>query len=100
MAGKVYVSGTLANELLRSLIVGGKAGERAPIESLSDRELETFELLGHGLTTAQIAAKMHISPKTVETYRVHLKKKLNVASLAELIQRASQWVLENEQARE
>lgn len=92
-AGKIYVSDTISEHLLQRL-VKGEQGDRSPLESLSDRELETFELLGHGLTTEQIAARMHVSPKTVETYRVHIKRKLHVDSVPELVQHASQWVLE------
>ncbi len=94
LAGKVYVSGELAGELLRR-VVGGKADERPPIDRLSDRELEAFELMGHGLTTEAIAAKMHVSPKTVETYRARIKEKLGLNNVNELVQRATQWVLEN-----
>jgi DNA-binding NarL/FixJ family response regulator len=93
MAGKVYVSAALGEQLMKRLI-GGKTAERSPIDTLSDRELETFELLGQGLTTEEIAAKMHVSPKTVETHRVHIKKKLNVESIPELVQRAAQWLLQ------
>jgi DNA-binding CsgD family transcriptional regulator len=70
------------------------AGERplgSPLDHLADRELETFELLGQGLTTRQIAKKMQVKPKTVETYRARLKEKLNLASATELLQRAVQW---------
>jgi DNA-binding NarL/FixJ family response regulator len=93
IAGKVHVSSTLADRLMKR-VIGGAMDEGDPIKILSDRELETFELLGHGLTTEQIASRMHVSPKTVETYRVHIKKKLNVESVPELVQMASQWVLE------
>lgn len=94
LAGKVYLSGGQADELLRRL-VGRKDVQKTPIETLSDRELETFELLGQGLETAQIAKRMHVSPKTVETYRVRIKEKLNVDSLPELMRQAAQWVLES-----
>jgi DNA-binding NarL/FixJ family response regulator len=94
LAGKVYVSGELADELLQR-VVGAKSAARSPIERLSDRELQAFELMGHGLTTEAIAVKMHISPKTVETYRARIKEKLGLNNLPELIQRATQWVLES-----
>jgi DNA-binding NarL/FixJ family response regulator len=90
--GKVYLSGDQAERLLSRLARGG-AIDRSPIDRLSDRELEAFELLGHGLTTEQIAKQMHVSPKTVETYRVRIKEKLNIDTLTELIRRATQWVL-------
>src|SRR5439155_19750303 len=94
LSGKVYVSGELADELLQR-VIGGKGVERSPIDRLSDRELEAFELMGHGLATEAIAAKMHVSPKTVETYRARIKEKLGLGNITELIQRAAQWVLES-----
>jgi DNA-binding NarL/FixJ family response regulator len=94
LAGKVYVGGELADELLHRVIAGNSV-ERSPIDRLSDRELETFEFMGNGLTTEAIAAKMHVSPKTVETYRARIKEKLGVNNVTELVQRATQWVLEN-----
>ena len=51
--------------------------------------------MGHGLTTEVIATKMHVSPKTVETYRARIKEKLLLNNVTELVQRATQWVLEN-----
>ena len=64
------------------------------LEHLSDREMEVFRLIGEGLGTAQIAARMRVSPKTVETYRARLKEKLELSSATELMRRAVQWVLE------
>ena len=93
LVGKVYLSGDQADELLKRL-VGRKDAPRNPIDNLSDRELETFELIGEGLETVQIAKRMHVSPKTVETYRIRIKEKLNVKSLPDLMRRAAQWVLE------
>ncbi len=93
LAGKLYVSGELADNLLQR-VAGGTAAGRSPIETLSDRELEAFEMIGYGLTTELIAGKMHVSPKTVETYRARIKEKLGLHNHTELIQRAAQWVLE------
>jgi DNA-binding NarL/FixJ family response regulator len=95
LAGRVYLSEDISEKLLGRLVGGNKATERAPMDSLSDRELEAFSLMGHGLTTPQIAEKMHISPKTVDTYRARIKHKLSLGSVTELVQRAAQWVLEN-----
>jgi DNA-binding NarL/FixJ family response regulator len=94
LAGKVYVSEELANELLHR-VVGGKKVDRSPIELLSNRELEAFELMGQGQTTEKIAVLMHVSPKTVETYRARIKEKLGLSNITELVQRAVQWVLES-----
>ena len=94
LAGKVYVSEELANNLLHRM-VGGKSVERSPIELLSNREFEAFELMGQAQTTEKIAALMNVSPKTVETYRARIKEKLELNNVTELIQRATQWVLES-----
>jgi DNA-binding NarL/FixJ family response regulator len=94
LAGKVYVSEELANHLLHR-VVGGKTVERSPIELLSNRELEAFELIGQGQTTEKIATLMNVSPKTVETYRARIKEKLGLSNVTELVQRAAQWVLES-----
>jgi DNA-binding NarL/FixJ family response regulator len=91
--GRVYVSGELADQLLHRAL-GKKLEERSPIDSLSDRELEAFQLVGEGMTTESIAEKMHVSPKTVETFRARIKEKLGLTNMAELIQRAAQWVVE------
>lgn len=94
LQGKVYVSGDLANQLLHR-VVGRSLPEDSPIQRLSDRELEVFRMIGHGMNTEAIAKAMHISPKTVETFRVRIKDKLGVANYTELIQRAARWVMEN-----
>lgn len=86
LKGEYYLSETAAG-LLQT-----KAGP--PLDSLSDRELETFELLGQGLNTTQVAARMHLSPKTVETYRSRIKDKLHLQNGTELMQRAVQWAME------
>jgi DNA-binding NarL/FixJ family response regulator len=94
--GKVYLSDSLAESLLnRAVGKGRSAVEQSPIDILSDRELEVFQFLGQGLDTQQIAERMHISPKTVETYRARLKEKLNLTSGSELLRKAMQWVLES-----
>jgi DNA-binding NarL/FixJ family response regulator len=96
LAGKVFLSEELSDELLRRLVGGsGKKADPSPAGQLSDRELEAFGLMGQGLDTRQVAERMHVSPKTVETYRARIKDKLGLRSLTEVIQHATQWVLEN-----
>jgi DNA-binding NarL/FixJ family response regulator len=94
LQGRVYVSGIMAEQLLQR-VVGRKPEERSAMDSLSDRELEAFQLIGEGLTTEMIAEQMRVSPKTVETFRARIKEKLGINSLSELIQRAAQWVVES-----
>lgn len=97
LAGKIYLSGDQADRLLHRLIGGSPAASNNPVESLSDRELEAFGLMGQGRTTEQVAATMRVSPKTVETYRARIKEKLNLHNMTELIQRATQWIVESQQ---
>ena len=93
LSGQVYLSDLMSERLLhRSVGREGERAERSPVESLSDRELEVFRLVGQGLGTQQIALKMLVSPKTVQTYRARIKEKLHLASGTELIRWAVQWV--------
>src|SRR5579863_4075647 len=74
LAGKVYLSEPMAEKILMRASRGSHdAPPGPPVESLSDRELETFQLIGHGLDTHQIAQKMRVSSKTVDTYRARIK---------------------------
>lgn len=91
--GEFYVSSQMTRALLRR-ISGGTAMDQDPIQSLSNRELEVFEMIGNALTTQQIARKLNLSPKTVEAHRERIKAKLHLANAAELSRRAIQWVLE------
>lgn len=70
------------------------------VESLSDRELQVFELLGCGLSSREIAAKVNLSGKTIETYRGHIKHKLGLRGAEELIRAATKWVEEEQPARD
>ena len=62
---------------------------------LSDRELEVFEFIGHGMATGEIADKLHLSVKTIETHRANIKAKLGLKSAGELTRSAVQWTLDN-----
>ena len=96
LADKIYLSEQASAQLLnRSVGHGGGDGSHSAVESLSDRELEVFELFGRGLDTQQVADHMHISSKTVDTYRGRIKEKLNLNTVTELVCQAVQWVLEN-----
>lgn len=66
-----------------------------PLDGLSNRELEIFQSIGQGLATATIAERMHLSVKTIETYRQRIKRKLGIKDGLELTRKAIQWVLEN-----
>jgi DNA-binding CsgD family transcriptional regulator len=62
------------------------------IDSLSDREMEVFQLIGNGYSTRQIASKLNLSVKTIDSYREHLKLKLGLGNGTELVRHAIQWV--------
>jgi DNA-binding NarL/FixJ family response regulator len=93
--GEVYLSDQMAQHLLASLTCRGLDRNQSPIETLSDRELQVFELVGQGLAVREIAERLHLSPKTVERYRENIKHKLNLESASKLVREATQWVLEN-----
>lgn len=91
-SGAIYLSPAMTDRVLQSIAWGELENGRAPLEQLSDRELEVFELIGQGLTTRSTADHLGLSVKTVETYRENIKTKLNLENNNELICRAAQWV--------
>ena len=95
LEGKVYLSERMAQRLLHGLVAGSR--ERSSVEALADRELQVFELIGQGLNTRQIAAQLHLSSKTVETYRGRIRDKLNIGRGSELAHYAMQWVMQTGQ---
>jgi DNA-binding NarL/FixJ family response regulator len=91
--GRIFVSDTINERLLQSMAEGGRERVmQSPLEVLSDRELEVFELTGRGASTREIAERLHLSVKTVESYRARIKNKLNFDSANELMKHAVQWV--------
>ena len=94
LRGEVYLSAQMATCLLQRAAVG-QTLDRDPVETLSDRELQVFEMIGEGLTTKQIAHKLQVSPKTVESHRRLIKMKMSLPSSAQLSRRAFQWVQEH-----
>ena len=92
LSGEIYVSNTMGKKLLRKLAAGKVHTIIAPIDSLSDRELEIFRLIGKGYKPSRIAQSMHLSVKTVETYRARIKEKLNLTDASELLRYAIEWV--------
>jgi DNA-binding NarL/FixJ family response regulator len=93
--GKVYVSEEMAELLLHHAVGGAESVRQSPIETLSDRELEVFRLIGQGLSPAQLAAELHISRHTIDTHKQRIKEKLGLATASELTQAAVRWVIED-----
>lgn len=92
LSGEVYISERMATQML-SRMVGGRATPiSSPVDLLSDRELEVFTLLGKGDGTRDIAEKLNLSVKTIESHRAHIKEKLNLKNATELVRHAVQWV--------
>jgi DNA-binding NarL/FixJ family response regulator len=92
LAGEIYMSGTLEERLAARYVAGRTLATDSPLEALSDRELQVFLLIGQGRSTRQIAETLHLSIKTIETHREHIKQKLMVGSATELAHRATRWV--------
>lgn len=92
LSGRIYLSEQMAARMLRKTIVGRKTQVGHPIESLTDRELEVFQLIGRGYATRKIAEELHLGLKTVESYRARIKEKLALEDGTQLMQQAVQWV--------
>ncbi len=94
--GKVYLSDELTERLLDGLTGTTMVPGQSPIQRLSNRELEVFELIGRGMTTGKIADHLRLSIKTIETHRENIKKKLQLASGQELTRHAIHWLMERD----
>jgi DNA-binding NarL/FixJ family response regulator len=92
LKGGIYLSDSLKDKMLFGAMTGSKSPMQTPLKVLSDRELEVFEMTGRGLPTYAIAERMHLSVKTVESYRARIKTKLNLERGTELMQHAVRWV--------
>jgi DNA-binding NarL/FixJ family response regulator len=92
VGGGIFLSEAMRNLLLLQFARRGARPESSPVERLSDRELEVFEMLGRGLTTRAVAEALHISPKTVESHRGRIKEKMAVSTTAELVKQSVIWV--------
>jgi DNA-binding NarL/FixJ family response regulator len=95
--GKVWLSEAMAERLLHRTVGTERPEVRgSPLDALADRELEVFRLIGQGMKTAAIADRLHLSVKTVETYRDRIRQKLDLSDGTQLAHFATQWTLENE----
>jgi DNA-binding NarL/FixJ family response regulator len=92
LAGNVYLSPAMSDRVLNAYGQGEKDPESSPLKRLSDREFEVFEMIGRGLPMREIAKALHLSVKTVETHRAHIKEKLDIPTALELVRHATQWV--------
>lgn len=94
--GQLYVSENVASQMLNRYAQGESLGDDSPVASLSDRELEVLNLIGSGVPTRDIARRLNVSIKTIETHRAHIKSKLNLSTASQLIQFCVRWVDQSE----
>jgi len=90
--GRPYLSPAMAAQVITKFAHRGSQSEADAVERLSDRELEILELIGKGNEVRQIAKLLHLSPKTVETHRAHIKEKLSLQNARQVARFAVQWV--------
>ena len=95
MQGELFVAEKISPRLLKQLLSGDGRSEESPISRFSDRELQVFQLIGEGLGTKEIAERLILSVKTIETYRAHIKEKLELRDARELVQYAIRWHIRN-----
>ncbi|MFZ2280073.1 MAG: response regulator transcription factor [Prosthecobacter sp.] len=92
IGGGIYVSPLFTEKLIFKTIQGSEGDLGSPVDKLSDRELEVLQLFGRDKTTREIADALHLSVKTVETHRMHIKEKLGFKDADELMRFAIEWV--------
>ena len=91
LSGRIYVSESMSAHILE-IFSGGQTGiDRSSIQKLSDREFQVFDALGEGLSSHEIAKKLHLSAKTVDAHRANIKTKLKINTTAELISFSARW---------
>ncbi len=91
LRGEIYVSQRMSALMLENFSARRPRGSSSPIEKLSDREFEVFQLIGQGKSTRDIAAQLHLSSKTVDVHRSHLREKLGLKDTTELVRHAVRW---------
>ncbi len=92
LSGELHLSDRMKERMLHRLVSNRKEEVRFSIDTLSDREMEVFQLIGDGFSTRQVAGKLNLSVKTIDSYREHLKLKLQLESGKDLVRYAIQWM--------
>src|SRR5271165_1828096 len=96
LEGKVYLSDAMVQTMLQRTVGGGREEiTRSRLDALANRELEVFHLIGQGVKTGEIAKRLHLSVKTIETYRDRIREKLDLSDGTELAHYATKWMLED-----
>jgi len=96
LGGEIYVSPRFSERLVFKAIQSLEGGMGSPVDKLSDRELEVLQLLGKGFGTREIANELHLSVKTIETHRAHIKEKLGFKDAGEMVRFAIDWVAQEQ----
>ena len=91
LKGKIYICDTMIDHFLERSITGGQNFTSSPVERLSEREFEVFNLIGKGMTNKTMAEILTVSTNTISTYRERIKEKLNLQNNTELNRYAMQW---------
>jgi DNA-binding NarL/FixJ family response regulator len=97
-AGQVFVSEKMSAKILEIFSGHRPDSGRSPVETLTDREFEVYQLIGQGMDTKELAKELHVSPKTIEVHRANIKVKLKIRSMGELIRHAVRWVESEKQS--
>lgn len=92
LSGQTYVSPGVSESILGNLSARKPRGSDSPIQALSDREFEVFQLVGQGKSTREIAGQLHLSPKTVDVHRGHIREKLGLKDVTALVRYAVRWL--------
>ncbi|MEN6421351.1 MAG: response regulator transcription factor [Smithella sp.] len=91
-SGGIYASPKMTEQILSRFVEGPKDSAESPLQALTDREIEVFQLIGEGLGISEIGLRLHLSVKTIGTYRERIKEKLNLKNSTELLRYALNWV--------
>jgi len=92
LTGELYLSDKMKERMLHRFVNNRKEAVGFSMDTLSDREMEVFQLIGNGYSTRHIAAKLNLSVKTIDSYREHLKLKLQLEAGKDLVRYAIQWM--------
>lgn len=90
--GQIFVSEKISAKILENFSGRRQDESSSPVEKLSDREFEVFQLIGQGKSTREIAEQLHLSVKTIEVHRAHIKEKLSLRHANELVRFAARWM--------
>lgn len=91
LTGQIFLSETMASKMIGQFVGGSMQSPGDSIGNLTDRELQVFELIGQGLPTREVAERLHLSPKTVDSHREHIKEKLKIGNATDLLKHAIEW---------